>query len=270
MRRLVGLVLMLAFAAGCGVEGGSAYRAQGGDASVNTTSAPVDASSTSAQATTTEATTTTEPEPNGTDLVLEAAWKSGDEVRLTETIGKAVGVDEVPSDVTAAAEGCIQQDSRTMAVPVEVSVEVTSSLPASVTVDLNAQQDVGPQVVYDLSDGLTCSSEAGDRQWTDLEPGSSGSVSYWVFLRNAITPATPDGDPVVLGRDYPLPKVRVASRDPETRTVWGRRVSICGAASEPSVNLAGEMRTARPNPPGQVSGEQNCKLPASASAAWHS
>jgi hypothetical protein len=94
--------------------------------------------------------------------------------------------------------------SQTIAIPVQITVTVTSSLATSVGVDLDGTHEVTsggnvevngnlPSWATESGDGPQCDSSGGGVSWNNLEPGQASTWSGWLIDPGAITPDDPAG-----------------------------------------------------------------------------
>lgn len=146
---------------------------------------------------------------------LNATDDQGDAVHLTISIDPAVVASSIDnqtidacSDALASADSSLE---RSLAIPVHVSMEVTSGLPITVVVKLgDNDQLIGggvTQPAYGIrlwamgySDGAACGSseddvtDAADVKWASAAPNQTNNFSAWLILAGAVTPADPAGD----------------------------------------------------------------------------
>lgn len=177
--------------------------------------------------TTTEVPTSTEvqrPEVDfdSPDVTMTVAGTGGDEVRIREVIGKPQHLGNLPDDVAAMITSCEGVTDRDMAVQVDAKVELTSSLPAKVTVDYGTLLN---PALFEFTSGLKCSEGSVDH---DLHPGRYSHLTYWVVLSGVVTPDHPNGNFgasswTLRGLNVTLPNLGTY-----TWKEWGPRVRNCG------------------------------------------
>ena len=192
-----------------------------------------------------ETTTTqvSEPEPEinfeQAGLHLEIRGVNGDDVDLDEVFASPRPIDELPADIQAVIQGCPGVTDRDMVVRVDSRVQLTSSLPAKVSVDYRT---IGMPAVLEFSDGPSCQDDG--RVSHDLKPGRANHFTYWVVITGYITPDSPDGD---LSRTWSIdgPILTLPNLEMMYWRIWGTDVTQCNGLMGPTaqVHLAGYAPT---------------------------
>ena len=177
------------------------------------------------ETTTTEVVETTEPQRpevsfDVPDVTMVVEGTGGDNVRIREVIGEPQQLEELGEDVRTAITGCTGVTDRDMVVQVDAKVELTSGLPAEVSVDYGT---LGFPAVFDYSSGLTCDD---GRVNHDMQAGGHSNFTYWVALRNMVTPDHPEGD---MSGSWSLtnPNVTLPGLETYYWSLWGPRVVTC-------------------------------------------
>lgn len=138
-------------------------------------------------------TTTTQPRRaevdfSKPDMRLDVKGVNGDDVVISEVIGKPKHLTNLPADVESMIRSCEGVTDRDMAIQVDSKVELTSSLPAEIMIDY---QTLGKPAVYQFTHGLKCSDGKANHK---MQPGTYSHLTYWVVLSGVVTPDRPNGD----------------------------------------------------------------------------
>lgn len=158
----------------------------------------------------------------------------GDTVHLTVSFGAPApassqenGVIDTCSNALASADSSLD---RSLAVPIHVSMEVTSGMATTVQLKLgdNYQAVGGGQVesaygvrlwAMDFSDGAQCGnsndlvSEAANVTWANAAPNTNYIFNAWLILAGSITPSDPTGSHSSLGGLLITPHVSLGGND---------------------------------------------------------
>lgn len=154
------------------------------------------------------------------DVIMLVEGTRGDNVRIQEVIGEPQQLDELAEDVHTAITSCSGVTDRDMVVQVDAKVELTSGLPAEVNVDYGT---LGFAALFNYSSGLTCDD---GRVNHDMQAGGHSNFTYWVALRNMVTPDHPEGD---MSGSWALtnPNVTLPGLETYYWSLWGPRVVTC-------------------------------------------
>lgn len=221
---------------GCGGRGSSSSAATGPTLGSSTTVANV--------------TTTTVVVGTAGSVHILATSSGGDAATASLSISKPVPVN---SANVSAASGCTNIDlTRAMAVRVDATVTLTSSLSTQVTLGFsegNAPQYLsGDQyfaATYPTGDSCQIpdtgrSDENRQVAWNHMAPDSPQSFTAWFILANAITPNSPQGDPKVLDNELFTPDITF-NGVPATEQLGGDAVVHCSDGT--LVVMLGPSRT---------------------------
>lgn len=155
------------------------------------------------------------------DVTMEVNGSGGDEVRLREVISKPKHLDALPSEVESVIRSCPGATDRDMVVQVDSQVELLSPMAAEISVNYKT---LGNATAFDYSSGLVC--DEGNTTF-NLQPGSTGRLTYWVILRGVITPQHPDGYVQDYSSSSEGLSIMLPNGDLASWKLWGRRVVQC-------------------------------------------
>jgi hypothetical protein len=131
----------------------------------------------------------------------------GDKATVSITVGNPTPLTNLNQQNVNACDdfGDISADaSQTIAIPVQITVTVTSSLATSVGVDIDGTHEVTsggdvdvngnlPSWATESGGGPQCDSSGGGVTWNNLAPGQPSTWSGWLIDPEAITPDDPAG-----------------------------------------------------------------------------
>lgn len=143
------------------------------------------------------------------EAVLHATGNAGDTADVTLRLGDPVPGDTVMDPVVHACDDYLSSQvnttlARTLAIPVQIEVLLTSSMQAQVTVNPDqprarndaTRMEVTSGALFIRSDQMSClyyaSDGAGMARWT-MNPGDFAITDWWVLMPTVITPDDPTG-----------------------------------------------------------------------------
>lgn len=143
------------------------------------------------------------------EAVLHATGNSGDTADVTLRLGDPVPGDTVMDPVVHACDDYLSSQvnttlARTLAIPVQIEVRLTSSMQAQVTVNPDQprarndeiRMEVPSGALFIRSDDMSCLYYAGDgagmARWT-MNSGDFAIADWWVLMPTVITPNDPTG-----------------------------------------------------------------------------
>jgi hypothetical protein len=136
-----------------------------------------------------------------------ATDSQGDKATVSISIGSPTPLTDLNQQNVSACDDMsnLSYDAnQTMAIPVQMTVTVTSSIATPVGIDLDGTHDVASGGNVDVNGNLPswatgsggggqCDSSGGGVTWDSVAPGQSGTWSGWLIDPQAITPDDPTG-----------------------------------------------------------------------------
>lgn len=155
-----------------------------------------------------------------------ASDAAGDKATVSVSIGTPVPYSSLSQQqFTGCADTTDQADRpdppHTVAIPIDVTATVTSSIPVTLIVGLSnvstSDGSGGENLNYwwdSASSGPTCDTSGGAWTWDNLEPGQPGTWNGYLFVEGVITPDDPTGS-AAKKTIMDEPQVSFANQEPQ-------------------------------------------------------
>jgi hypothetical protein len=139
---------------------------------------------------------------------------------------------------------CVNQPERALVVRIDVAIDVTSPLPADVTLSFQVQgSEIGNDVVIvGFSEGASCTGFMNLVSFKGLSPTNPGKTTLWYVIGNAITPNAPHGDANSLGEhSMYLANFTIAGDSPLVSNIVVQGSRVCGDFETDDIVVAGNL-----------------------------